>query len=131
MHAPSETHGGVVKRLLQYLNGTRDLGIRLLADTPFTLHDANMISWKSTKQRTVARSSTEAEYRVITSTATEIQWIKSLLTDLLLPVTTPTVLFTDNLGATYLSANPVFHSRMKSLAIDYHFVRDLVQASKL
>ena len=36
-------------------------------------------------------------------------------------------LFSDNLDATYLFANVVFHSRMKHLAIDYHFVRDLVQ----
>ena len=43
----------------------------------------------------------------------------------------PPTLFSDNLGATYLSANPVFHSRMKHLAIDYHFVRDLVQSSDL
>ena len=40
-------------------------------------------------------------------------------------------LFSDNLGATYLSANPVFHFRMKHLAIDYHFVHNLVQSSKL
>ena len=79
----------------------------------------------------VARSSTEAEYHVIASTATEIQWIKSLLSDLLFPVITPAVFFTDNLGATYLSANPIFHSRMKHLVIAYHFVHDLVQASEL
>ena len=36
-----------------------------------------------------------------------------------------------NLGATYPSANHVFYSRMKHLAIDYHFVRDLVQSSEL
>ena len=30
-----------------------------------------------------------------------------------------------------LSVNPVFHSRMKHLAIDYHFVCDLVQSSEL
>ena len=40
-------------------------------------------------------------------------------------------LFSDNLGATYLFANPIFHSRMKYLAIDYHFVHDLVQSSEL
>ena len=33
-------------------------------------------------------------------------------------------LFSENINATYLSTNPVFHSRMKHLAIDYHFVRD-------
>ena len=40
-------------------------------------------------------------------------------------------LFLDNLGSTYLYANLVFHSRMKYHAIDYHFVCDLVQLSKL
>ena len=29
------------------------------------------------------------------------------------------------------ATNPVFHSSMKHLAIDYHFVRDLVQSSNL
>ena len=43
---------------------------------------------------------------------------------------TPT-LFSDNLSATYPFANPVFHSRMKHLEIDYHFVRDPVQLSEL
>ncbi|KAI4334853.1 hypothetical protein L6164_013562 [Bauhinia variegata] len=37
----------------------------------------------------------------------------------------------DNIGATYLCANPVFHSRMKHLSIDYHFVRELVTSGAL
>ena len=40
-------------------------------------------------------------------------------------------MFSDNLGTTYISANLVFHSRMKHLAIDYHFVRGLVQSFEL
>ena len=54
-----------------------------------------------------------------------------MLSELLTPVYLSPNLFSDNLGATYLSANPVFHSRMKHLAIDYHFVHNLVQLSKL
>lgn len=40
-------------------------------------------------------------------------------------------IYYDNIGATYLSANPVFHSRMKHLALDYNFVREQVQAKTL
>ena len=54
--------------------------------------------------------------------------MKSLLSELLALVQLPPTLFSNNLGATYLSINPIFHSRMKHLAIDYHFVRDLVQS---
>ncbi|KAF2296275.1 hypothetical protein GH714_037211 [Hevea brasiliensis] len=32
----------------------------------------------------------------------------------------------DNVGATYLTANPIFHSRIKHVEVDYHFVRDKV-----
>ena len=155
MHTSSEHHWEVVKRLIRYLNGTRSLGIRLLVDTPLTLHGfsdadwvgkpddrtskdafliflgANPISWSFTKQHTVARSSIEAEYCAIAATVGELQWVKSLLTELLAPVYLPPTLFSDNLGAIYLSANPVFHSCMKHLVIDYHFVHDLVQSSEL
>ena len=66
---------------------------------------ANPFSWSSTKQRTIARSSTEVEYRAIVNVATEIQWVKSLLVELLqLVSTTPTLTIKkhafprDNLG---------------------------------
>ncbi|KAL0718068.1 hypothetical protein Bca4012_067390 [Brassica carinata] len=45
--------------------------------------------------------------------------------------TADTVVYCDNVGATYLCANPVFHSRMKHLALDYHFIRDNVNSGAL
>ena len=92
---------------------------------------SNPISWSSTNQHTVARSSTKAEYHSIVAAATKLQWVKSLLLELLVPVQSSSTLFLDNLGVTYLSSNLVFHSRMKHLRIDYHFVCHLVQSFEL
>ena len=155
MHAPSEHHWGAIKLLLHYLNGTRSLGIRLLENTFLTLYGfsyadwagnlddrtstsafliflgGNPISWSSTNQRIVARSSTKAEYHAIVATVAELQWVKSLLSELLTLVKLPPTLFSDNIGATFLLTNLVFHSRIKYFTIDYHFVRDMVQSSKL
>ena len=60
------------------------------------------------------------------STATEILWLWELLRELCCPLTQSPRLYSDNIGATYLCANPVFHTCMKHLAINYHLVRDLV-----
>ena len=35
------------------------------------------------------------------------------------------------MGDTYVCANPIFHSRMKHIAIDFHFVRDQVSKKLL
>ena len=57
--------------------------------------------------------------------------MKSLLSELLAPMQLLPSLFSENLGATYLFSNLVFPSHIKHLAIDFHFVHDLVQSSKL
>ena len=41
------------------------------------------------------------------------------------------VIYCDNAGATYVCVNPVFHSKMKHLGLDYHFVRENVQQGSL
>jgi hypothetical protein len=83
---------------------------------------SNAISWSCKKQSTVARSSTEAEYRTIGFTTTELLWLKQLLKELGIQISQTPTIFTDNIGANYLCASPVFHTRMKHLAMDYHFV---------
>ncbi|WKA01579.1 hypothetical protein VitviT2T_019853 [Vitis vinifera] len=89
------------------------------------------ISWCSKKQKTVARSSTEAEYRVVASTAAEVTWVSHLLSELGITLQQSPTIYCDNLSATYLCVNPLFHSRMKHVALDYHFVREKVAAGSL
>ncbi|GKC47574.1 RNA-directed DNA polymerase, eukaryota, partial [Tanacetum coccineum] len=74
---------------------------------------SNLVSWLARKQWTVSRSSTESEYKALADTVAELTWLESLLQELRVPVKSIPILWCDNLGATYLSANPIFHARMK------------------
>ncbi|RVW63792.1 Retrovirus-related Pol polyprotein from transposon RE1 [Vitis vinifera] len=51
----------------------------------------------------------------------------ALLTELGVTLPQQPVIYCDNVGATNLCSNPVFHSRMKHVALDYHFIREQVQ----
>ncbi|KAF2319149.1 hypothetical protein GH714_013585 [Hevea brasiliensis] len=91
-----------------------------------TFLGCNIISWCAKKQHTVARSSTEAEYRSMAHTAAELTWLGYLLQDLQIYPKQPPILYGDNLSALHLTVNPVLHSRSKHVALDYHYVRERV-----
>ncbi|TQD89632.1 hypothetical protein C1H46_024767 [Malus baccata] len=91
----------------------------------------NPISWSSKKQQTVSRSSTEAEYKALSSTAAELDWIQQILHFLQIKLQDTPVLFCDNMSAIALSFNPVQHQRTKHIEVDVHFVRERVAAKKL
>jgi len=90
----------------------------------------NIIAWSSHKQRVVSRSSTEAEYRNIVVSLTEVIWLQSILHELHLS-STQQQLFSDNLGVVLLNANPIMHSRTKHFELDLHLVKDYVQQNKI
>ncbi|KAJ0482376.1 putative RNA-directed DNA polymerase [Helianthus annuus] len=91
----------------------------------FTLHGC-AISWKAQLQFTVALSSTEAEYMVITKVVKEDICLKGLFKELddRIKVTT---IFCDNQSAIFLSKDQMFHDQTKHIDICYNFVRDIIE----
>ena len=96
-----------------------------------TILGSNLISWSATKQHSVSRSSTEAEYRCLSDTAAELSWIIDVPKELDFPVTKPAKAYCDNLSAVHLTANPVLHKKSKHFATHYHYAREQVTKGTL
>jgi histone deacetylase 1/2 len=150
LHAPTTTHWAAVKRILRYLKQSTRVGLKISkshsllvsafsdADWAGCLDDrhstggfvvflgTNLVSWSARKQATVSRSSTEAEYKALANATAEVMWIQTLLMELGVRAPRAAKLWCDNIGAKYLSANPVFHARTKHIEVDFHFVRERV-----
>ena len=78
----------------------------------------NLISWKSKKQDAVAKSSVEAEYRVIALATYELVWLKHLLQELRFGKDEQMKLICDNQVILHISSNPVFHEMTKHIEVD-------------
>jgi len=154
MHAPRTTHLDAVNRIIRYLKGSPGQGIwmkknntnNILAysDADWagsfdrksttgycTFVGGNLITWKSKKQNVIARSSAEAEYRAMASTASELVWLKQLLRDMKVSWEGPMQMYCDNQAARHIASNPVFHERTKHIEVDCHFIREKVQAGEI
>ncbi|KAI5411335.1 hypothetical protein KIW84_056433, partial [Lathyrus oleraceus] len=80
------------------------------------------VSWKSSKQDTVADFTIEAEYIVASSAAKEVVWIKKFISELgIVPsIVDPTG---DNNGAIAQAKEPRSHQRSKHILRRYHLIR--------
>ncbi|CAH9054102.1 unnamed protein product [Cuscuta epithymum] len=148
---PSSLHLMAAQRVLRFLKGAPGKGLHFPAKSNYNTQafadsdwggcletrksitgycvflDKALISWKSKKQTTIARSSSEAEYRALAAVTCEIQWLKYLYQDLGIHETKAAVVFCDNQSAIAIAENPVFHERTKHIEIDCHIIREKVQ----
>ena len=159
--APNEEHMQCAKRVLWYLSGTVILSLHYPRSptTPFRLTcyaDASYanslddrkfysgyiaqlgeatISWGSKKQRSVAVSTTKAEYMAMSLARRHLIWLQrglQLFRGIANASTSSSIatashdldyLLGDNQGALELAKNPSINSRLKHIDMHYHYVR--------
>jgi len=144
--SPSAKHLVAAKRVLRYLQGTKDKHLfyplnnqlkmtaytdasygncldtrRSFSGYIFQLGNAT-ISWRCRKQRSVATSTCEAEYMALAMTTKHHLWLKRG-TQELLKKDIPMALFCDSNAAIDVAYNPKLNDRSKHIDIAYHFTR--------
>ncbi|KAK8977917.1 hypothetical protein V6N11_059547 [Hibiscus sabdariffa] len=86
------------------------------------------VSWKSSKQDTIADSRTEAEYIAASEATKEAVWIKKFVTELgVVPSTSDAMeLYCDNNGAIAQAKEPRSHQRSKHILRRFHLIREII-----
>nr|GEY92244.1 uncharacterized mitochondrial protein AtMg00810-like [Tanacetum cinerariifolium] len=147
---PTEKHLYVIKRIFQYLRGTVNQGLWYSKDSVIALTafvDADhagcqntrrntsgsmqllgdrLFSWSSKRQKSAAKSSTEAEYTALSGCCAQLLWMRSQLTDYGLGFN-KIPMYYDNKSAIALCWNNVQHSRSKHIDIGYHIIKKQVE----
>ena len=141
-------------RVRRYLRGTTKLGITYKksssklegfvdADWAACTHDRRSytgfvftlangaVTWEVKKQRTVALSTTEAEYMGLTEAAKEAIYLHRFLKQVEIGNKEVIQIYNDNQGAQKLAKNPVFHSRTKHINIRHHFIREVLERDSI
>ncbi|KAJ9545086.1 hypothetical protein OSB04_024793 [Centaurea solstitialis] len=143
---PGNDHWTAVKNILKYLRrtkemflvygGAEELSVKGYTDASFQtdrddscsqlgfvfLLNGGAVSWRSSKQSTVADSTTEAEYIAVNEAAKEAVWMKKFIGDL-----DPIEIFCDNEGAVILAKESRSHKRTRHILRKFHYVRKVVE----
>jgi hypothetical protein len=146
---PTEEHLQAVKRILRYIAGMLQYGLRYGRRTgttrPMGYCDSDLtgdidtrkrttcalfflgkslVSWQSLRQWVVALSSCEAEYIAATTVVTQAIWMAQLLGELIVREPEVVELKVDSKSVLALARNPVFHERSKHIDLRYHIIRN-------
>jgi len=111
-------------------NWASDIHTRRSTTSYMVMLASGVISWNTRVQKTVALSSTEAEYMSLSDTCRQLQWMHSLFYELGMPIDT-IPLCGDNQGAIFIASNPVQERRTKHIDICYHYIRQVLEKGEV
>jgi hypothetical protein len=154
MANPGSQHWNVAKRVVRYLKGTIDLSLAFQPCPDFqpsnmisAYSDSDwgkdptdrksfsgyvlfvgsaLISWKCRKQSAVALSTAEAEYMALSLIATEVIWMRSLLSEIGFTQQGPSTIYCDNKAAIHMAINDVIGPKSKHISIKFHFIKQAI-----
>jgi len=85
------------------------------------------VSWSSKKQRVVALSTCEAELYAEAAAIQEVLWLRGLMRELGLHMSTGSLVYGDNQSTIAASSNGVKSERTKHVDVKYHFITETVE----
>ena len=84
-----------------------------------------IVFWNTHAQKTVAMSSTEAEYMSLSDRCRQLVWTNSLLKELHLDLA-PLPLCSDNQGSIFIAQNAVTEKSSKHIDVCYHYIWEVI-----
>jgi hypothetical protein len=151
---PKEIHWKALKRVIRYLDTTRNLWltfggsedslIRGYTDSDWGSQPdrhsisgyafavgVGVITWRSKKQSIVALSTTEAEYIAMAEAVKEALSIQHILQEIYPDLVSTIPLLCDNQSAIALAKDNKFHQRTKHIALRYLFIRGSINEDEI
>ena len=144
-----------LKRLFKYIYQTRDLTmtlgikgpniqVRAYADASYAIHEdkkshsgslitlgIGIVFADSTKQKLVAKSSTEAEFITLSDSASPVIWSRNYFIEQDYPQL-PAIIYQDNTSSIYLALKGQSDSKKtKHIAVRYFFIKNYVERNEL
>lgn len=145
------------KRVLRYLSGTRNYGLRYsmkdvtrpkligYADADFAgcsdtrkatsgmviFFNGSAVKWRTKRQPIVSNSTTEAELISLNACALDAEWMRILLTSDLRVTPDDVSLYCDNQAAHRLAKDPISSDRTKHIEIRHRKIQEFVDQSRM
>jgi hypothetical protein len=124
MHSPTITYWTAVKRIIRYLAGSSFHGLFFKPSSSINLHAYSDVDWADCPddRRSTTGFCIFLGPNLVSWSAKKQHTVSRSSTE---------AEFFGNIGAIFLAANPMFHTRTKHVEIDYHFIWEKVASNQL